>query len=243
MSSQQEPRPPAKINFFTIVGYITAFVVVVAIVVNVTELFSFRKHARPTPATSSLVKQATSPAASQEQQERESYILRDPQRMGRNMLFRLLAYKERGMSLKSYSYSSSRTVNYLLVNTADNSAHWLWQKGMPLILDETTLYPQDKNTNAAGRDALGMLLTIVTADTNKDTYADATDKQTLLAIRPDGSMNAVLTGIDRIHSITQIDDARALVVFEKEGKTSSAFYSATTARLTAEKPLPELTLP
>lgn len=239
MNSPQTPRQSST-SFVTYIGYIAIGLFLLFIATQVLEAVFF-KDSRPPAAAPGVVRQAAQPATAAKPASSNYYSLSNGQRMGRLMMFRLYAREETNEGFASYKSSRSRTVNYLFVDTLTNDAHWLWTGVLPLIIDETVLSSKNKDHSL---NMLGMLLTVADKDTNGDGYINAYDYKTLLAVGNDGkAAGRVLDGIDRIYTLNQIDDSRSLLVYEKEGKSSSAFYSHSQHKLAQDKPLPEITLP
>lgn len=229
---------PKKMGAFTkIVIWVLAITGACTMLQQCVNLMSYKsRYHRESP---SVVQQAKAPGT--QSTPEYTYRLGAPDRIavGDAAILRLSRYGNSGFISKGYN---STTVNYLFLNLADGVGEWLWKAPLPLVLDEKRL--QEKSPpNKVGRITV-LLLTLIEKDTNNDKYLDATDQKSLVALNTAArKITPILDGFGELQSMTDLEDDKLFIVYDKKGDTWSATLDLNNFTLQNEKKLPALTLP
>ena len=233
-------------GFFTIVGIIVAGGFVLIVTYGIYAVTSHKSAFRERESTP-LVK--TLPKAGEESATPPVYTFGRPEKMGDFMLSRLsIARKSKfsGLSSDSSYYGWGKTINYLFLDPASGKSHWLWQQPLPLVLGEHPYLlraDRDKTANVKEKKDLGLLVSLVEKDTNFDGKLDDEDELTLAVIKPDGkTVLHLLKNLTRISSVTPVDENRALLIYEREGKTYSAMYAPKDYAISLEQDIPQIVI-
>lgn len=118
-------------------------------------------------------------------------------------------YPSRGIS----KGNSNRLLNYRIINTADQSARWLFGEGEWLVADTRDIFLSTTQTD--GRRTLGRILTVVEEDTNSDERLSRRDTKTLYFTDPDWSAPvAIAAGISSLLALEAVS-ASEIDIFAK----------------------------
>ena len=138
----------------------------------------------------------------------------------------------------------TRSPNVLAVNQVTVESHWIFKGYSRNIIANDLVYEAvaSRAPSALGQQAsaIALVMTVVDADTNKDSELTEKDRQSLY-VYCDGTTEAVpLLTADLIVSRQQTGNDRYFVIYENGSSAVAATFSIPGFKLIAEKPLPRV---
>lgn len=235
-----EPQKKAASSSWLNIGVVIfAIIGLFTFLSQCSKAFLFLKR-QPAQQQQAIVKKSSTVDAAKGEQL--VYSLRYPSRMGNFMMFRLRSGVEGKQILTGHP--PPETWNYLFVNIKTGKSHWLWDAPLPLVADQNPLGNYSAARDGKSVEAQDLVVTLVEKDTNGNMKLDREDEKTIAVIGWDGkTVTKILENYQTMNSITSVENGLKLLMYEKGGKSFSAFYDQKTNKLLFENELPLLKLP
>lgn len=127
---------------------------------------------------------------------------------------------------RSQSYGDGSDVNVLFVNILTNESRWLFEGTGQQILGSHWMFDRV----AEARTAVGAFYIVGDRDTNV----------ALVAVAADGTNSRkLIEGIEKVYSVKQVVDDKALVLYLKDEQAMSALFSLPSMALLMQAKLPD----